>query len=454
MAGVYFFSINEIPDENIENENSSFVNLINRGENEVTEIVFYTNGERASLTPYIDHWGLIQWEYSGAGDYTLLPHLIKDKARSAWFITAVDTAHENAAHVELTAFGLEPPALILEANFRDGTQHTLYLGSTTADFRHYFIMVDDDPAIYLINAILGERMLYGAAEMLDLSIPFMPVERAYFIQITQRDTAPIVLSLRNENDPVSPLDGLVDAVGGEQLIMREPLAGMFLSHSRLIEHVISPMSQVRFRELVALHPDDLAPFGLENPSLEFILRTPEHDFHFIFGDTFSRGGEEFIYVRCGNRPHVFITENEFPAALTDLPPLEIANRFLASVSLADVESVTISREASVQIEMNRIPNTFEIEPTMNGIPIEADDARTAFRLIISLLADADVEPFTPQGEPELTITHHRVENPDTQLRFFDYNANFFAVSINGGDVIFVTNRRAIDRLFQFLGGLV
>jgi hypothetical protein len=134
----------------------------------------------------------------------------------------------------------------------------------------------------------------------------------------------------------------------------------------------------------------------------------------------------------------------------DVQALQIADRFLALVNISDVEKVTIHHENSYEIAMNHIFETFEISPTLNGAPADPTDIRNIFRIIISLLADAEIENFVPQSAPELTITHHRIENADTQIYFYNYNANFLAVSIDGGEAIFATNRRAVHRLIEFL----
>ena len=462
MAAVYFLQIRKVPEEIPDDDiPSTSVTLIHREENEVAEVVFYNaNGESTCATPYIDNGGFIRWAYSGAADYILVPYLVHDKARSAWIITAIDTAHKDSADLQLTDFGLSPPVLTIESRFYDGSSHTLKLGSQTTDLQYYFLMIDDDPAIYLINAVLGERMQYGTEDMLDMSVPGLDIQQAEYIRVAERGRDEIVLGLRDENAPSLQLEGLQE-VGGEQLIMHEPLPGMNISHSRLIEYIILPMSQLRLTALEALEPLDLAPFGLDEPALEFEFRTVQVEIHWLFGDIFSQGDNDFAYVQIAGRPHVFITPAENVEALLGVDALNIAERFLALVSINDVESITIAASATItgqesnyRMVMNHIAGTFEIEPTLNGIPVDDNAFRRMFTRIISLIADAEIEPFIPEDVPELIITHHRIGNPDTQIRFFNYNANFLAVSIDGGEAIFVTNRRAVGRLFDYLDELV
>jgi len=431
------------------------VSLIQREEEDVARIIFNYNGEQTYMTPHVDSAGRIEWSYSAAGDYVLVQHFVREKARPAWLLTAIDTAHENFEEVGLEAFGLQTPWLVVESIFHDGSNHTLRVGSRTTDYQHYFLMMDDNPEIYLINAILGERLRSDAGDMLDLTIPFVNIQDAEYVRLAERGTAPIVLGPRSEDMPAFQLDGFLQEMGGEHLVMHEPIFGMNLSTSRLMENIVQPMSQLRFRELAELRPENLADFGLENPILEYVIRSPITEVHFKFGNMFTRDGMELVYVMLGDRPHVFITESEHLQTVIGTSPLEIADRFLALVGIADVESVSIDTlENSFNIVMNHTFETFDIAPVVNGISVEDSAVRNAFMQIISLSADADIEPFTPQGAPEIIITHHQIDNPDTQIRLYSYNANFMAASIDGGEAIFVTNRRAVERLIDFLEGLV
>ncbi|MCL1843292.1 MAG: DUF4340 domain-containing protein [Defluviitaleaceae bacterium] len=460
LAGLYFWQIRDIgEEEEIERPLPISISLINRAEEEVMEIAFTAGGERTYMRPFTDEAGRLQWAYSGAADYIIDTFRTRDKARPAWLFAAVEIAHENADGVNLSDFGLSPPLLTIEPTFSDGTGHIIKLGSLTADLQHSFLMIDNEPAIYLITAVLAERLKFTSADMLDLSIPFIDIHEADYIRLAERDTAPIVLGLRGEDAEVSPLAGLVPDIGGEHLVMHEPTSGLLLSTSRLMEYVIHPMSQLRLFDGVAdVHPEDLSPFGLDNPILEFQFRTPAMELHLFFGNVFTRDGIEFIYVKVADRPHVFYAEAFHAQALFGINPMSVVDRFLALIPIADTESITINSPGfspdSFRLLMNHIHETHDLDsPTINGFVIEESDFRTAFRIIISLLADAEIDPFSPTSPPETTITFHRINNPDTQLRLYNYNATFLAASIDGDAPRFITSRRAVDWMLEHLAGL-
>ncbi|MCL2386364.1 MAG: DUF4340 domain-containing protein [Defluviitaleaceae bacterium] len=457
MALVYFWVVRQRPEEEVHVEDTpeeiivipETISLIQREEEDVFGVIVTANDTRTYLRPVVDNAGRIQWEYT-ATPYILAPHLVREKARSAWSLTALQIAHEDTSNLQLADFGFQPPTLTMEAAFRDGSIYTITLGSRTPDNLHYFVMIDDSPTMYLISALTAEIMQLDLADMLDMSLPVMSINDVEYMRIAKRDAPPIVLGLGDTSD-APLLAGFIPEVGSEQLIMHAPISGMFLNHARFMEYVIMPISQLRLQELADLHPEDLSPFGLDYPALHFVFRTPFDEINLKFGDTFTRNGVELIYVKFAERPHVFITRQSHAAALFDVEALQITERSLALVPITDVESVSIySPQGDFSLVMNHVPNSFDINPTVNGIPMEESPFRRIFRDILNLAADAEIPPTMPASPPEIIIIHHRLENPDIVLHFYDYNANFLAATVDGNEAIFVTNRRAIERLLETL----
>ncbi|MDR0272402.1 MAG: DUF4340 domain-containing protein, partial [Clostridiales bacterium] len=147
MAGVYFLQIRQ-HDEPTEERTSYIVNLITRNEDEVEWIVDFNSQH---IIPYFDEIERIQWRFFRF-EYRCSPQRMREKVSFAWNLTAVGIAHENSAGINLADFGLDSSANAFQVHYHDEGSHVLHLGSQTSDLQHYFLMIDDDPAIYLINA--------------------------------------------------------------------------------------------------------------------------------------------------------------------------------------------------------------------------------------------------------------------------------------------------------------
>jgi len=441
MAGLYFWQIqtggNE--EENVNLPPTTFIPLIQRTQNDVSRVVFYENGETSTLLPStID--GMVVWTMLESAGYVFNPARVQDKARQSWALTAAEIAHEDASGLNLADFGLNPPLLTMEITYTDGSFTTLHLGGLTADMEHHFLMVDGNPTMYLVSEFVAGRMLFGPEDMVDTRLPEFHFTQAAFIGISQHGRQEIQLGLTSEG-----------------LVMLAPYEGMLLDVWRVSEFVINPLSGLQIGDLVEFRPDDLSHFGLDDPFLEFqFISIPEpgsRDAHLIFGNIFERDGVDFIYVKFADRPHVFETEFWQIGSLLNIHTFDIIQRMIALIDIRDVERVVIDSPGNYfELIPNHMENTLDIEPTINGILIQESDFRLAYRTIISLSADADIPPITPEGTPFATITFHQTEN--TELRFFDFDTNFFAVSVNGEDAWFVSNRRQVQLLFEFLHELV
>jgi hypothetical protein len=459
MGWLYFRVVRPSGEAEDETETFTGITLISRAENEVTEIIFRRGNEQSYVTPLAAE--RLEWVYSGAGEYILSPIMVREKARQGWLLHAVDTAHENTDYIEIASFGFDEPVLVMESVFYDGTRHTITLGSQTTDLMHYFVMTDSSDAMYLINTVTAERMLLGVADMIDLSLPHMQLQDVEYIRIAERGLQPIVLGLPDEYTPPPPIDGLAGLgimgtmggeAGSEQLIMLEPIPGMLINHGVMAEDLIVPISQLRLLEMESLHPADLSPYGLDDPIIEFVFRTADAEMHLLFGDTFTRNGMEFIYVKDANRPHVFAALAAHAAVITGVGPLDFTMRFIALIGIVDVESITVEAEENFIMVMNHYEENdrAQINPSVNGWYVEPRAFRQAFTHIISIAADADIAPFFPTSAPEVIITHYLMDGGQTEIRMYDYNANFLAVSLNGSTPQFVTNRRHIGVILDHL----
>ncbi|MCL2217735.1 MAG: DUF4340 domain-containing protein, partial [Defluviitaleaceae bacterium] len=239
----------------------------------------------------------------------------------------------------------------------------------------------------------------------------------------------------------------------------EPYPGMDLDIQGISDSILSPLGALQIGNLVEFHAENPADFGFDNPLLEFeFVSVPGHglmDTFLVFGDIFEQDGIDYIYVRFADRPHVFKTQLWQIDSLLDIHIFDILQRFIALIDIRDVERVIIdSAENSFEMVMNHSGDFSELDPTINDMPIEERVFRIAYRTLISTSADADIPLFAPEGEPAVTITFYRIDNPDTELRFFEFDVNFFAVSVDGEDAWFVSGRRQIDLLFSHLHELL
>ena len=411
--------------------------LISRQESDMESVIFnWADGESYTMEKNT------RWIWQSYPDYILNPIQARDKVRFAWFLTASERAFDDSEGLDLSEFGLAPPNLTLTANYTDSTSKNIYLGGLTADMRHNFIQVSGSSAIYLVPTQAATLMQTSLPEILDRNLPFF-TQGADFIYISQQGRPSIELGLETPPDlEFIPRGDLV-------LTMRRPTARP-LHFPNLNDNLLTPINNLAIGETVSLRPNDLNQYGLYNPALEFIYQEGGERVHLLFGDTFLYDDTLFIYVKFADRPHVFKAVYAPVTALKDINLFTIADRFIALINIQDVERIAITSplpERNLDIVINHI-TPYEISPEINNVPVEEENFRRIYRNLIALSADAEIEIMPPEDNPILEIVFNQINSPNTHLQFFQYDANFYAVSINGDYPWFVTNIRDIDSFFS------
>ncbi|MBR7143040.1 MAG: DUF4340 domain-containing protein [Clostridia bacterium] len=72
-----------------------------------------------------------------------------------------DSKVANEAPESLSDYGLDKPASTVIITMKDGSTHTLKIGNATAFNDGYFVMADDDPAVYIADKSLSDTCLQG-----------------------------------------------------------------------------------------------------------------------------------------------------------------------------------------------------------------------------------------------------------------------------------------------------
>lgn len=437
---------------------STFSTLVQRPETDVASVNFlHKDGDSYQMRPTHNQQGQVAWYWQPEPDYMLMATRARQKVQMAWQLTAADTVHEYTAGLNLADFGLAPPQLTMQVEYTDGTAKNIYIGYNTADMRHAFLMVTGSDAMYITNSVWADRATAGIESLIDMELPLFTLHVEH-MRIIQRGVPEIELSVMygegvlDESMAVSML-ALPEL---KRLRMVQPLLGRGIDEARLEIFLLDVFQEFRLQEVVSLAPASLAPYGLDNPSLEFVFYDPWEETHLIFGNRFFVDDVEYIYVKFADRPHVFKALFETADILFDFNIFMFIERFLALVDIQDVERLTMESDdqyRNFEAVLNHY-GEFDIAPTVNGINVTESDFRVAYRLLIALSADSDVPPFTPTAAPCVTITFHRIQHPDTIVHLFDLDGNFYGVSVNGSDVWFVTNARDVGVMFDYWNGML
>jgi len=424
--------------------------LISGQETELTNVTFTRGGESYTIIPYPGSGGEITWQWEAHPDFVLNQQAMRDKTRPAWALNASSQLFENASEVNLADFGLTTESTFITSTFSDGSVMRIHIGEQSLDLRHTHVMIDGSPAIYLVHNHLLQHIGFTLEESLCRRLPFFTFDLHY-------------LRISRYGQPTIEL-GMEEAVGMEAfaefmpisehgvLTMRQPIPMRPLHHPNLLTELLDPLTFLELGEVAAIAPVDLIPFGLANPATELEIHSLGLEATLLFGDTFLQDGVPYIYMKFHDRPHVFVAPHQPAAAAENIRLFTIIDRHIALHNILDVLEITITSTDPVRnIEMainHGEPESFEISPTINGQPTDPDHFRSLYIYLIGISADNEIQPFTPDSTPAFAITFHKTENLTQTLTFFNYDPNFYAISVDGEDPWFVTSRLRLDSFFQ------
>ena len=428
-------------------ETPAFIQLIERTESEVVRIDFTSPESSSYMQPFFDENGVLMWSYSPGDNFLLNFDRTRDKARQAWALVAQEVLHEDSYGLDLSVFGFEPPHMTMEITYEDGSTHTVRIGGQTHDLRHRFMLFDDDPRIFLVSAATAGRLLAEVDALIDMSLPEFTFESAFYFSVWQDGHGLIEFMV--------PFDKWHEAElnpPGWLSEMTAPFDGFQPNLWSLETIIFEPLMTFRLRGVRALEPECLVEFGLDEPWLIFEHHTMYDGIVIMFGNRFEENMNEFVYLKIGNRPHVFATTYESIQSLVDINPNLHVVRTLTLVNIVDIYGLTITTpDKTFNILTNPSPDDIRaIHPTINGVEVDAGAFRTVYQQIIGISADTTVPLFMPTDTPYITIHYHHFDSDDRSVWLFERDSQFFYASVDGEGVRYVTNRRMVDIMLESL----
>lgn len=195
------------------------------------------------------------------------------------------------------AFGLDPPAASIGFSTKADEKHTLLLGDKDFSGGDVYAIVDNQASVSLMPLSLLTTANEPLAQLRDMSV----------LSLDSADVSSFTLK-----NPSGDLAAMRDPKDSTQWNFTKPEKGP--ADPDVVDSMLTAISDARISGIVSEKPDDLARYGLANPSIRLtVVKNGGEQSTLVLG---KKVGDEY-YARDLSRPILFKVKSDLYSKLDD-----------------------------------------------------------------------------------------------------------------------------------------
>lgn len=423
------------PDENTSSTASTAVQLTERSDYDLDTVT--VENEHGRYT--VRNLGDGQYTLEGYEDAPLSNAMLKSVANAGVSLRADSVVVESAE--DLSAYGLQPPAVRLKASYTDGSDFSLELGAQAPANSGVYARIAGENTVYLLTKNSTNNIFNAPLQFIDKTIVESPddLSAQQSGMTTLPETVTFGGSFRPEEIVIRRVekddDDTAQSMGLDLFEMVSPRARSIDSGDPV--NVLSGLLSLSASEVSAYKPTDAQrdAFGLSEPysTVRFtyldaeekeqtvLLRTSvQDDEGFVF---IEREGVPVVYrVRAGSLPWYEMAYQDFLSKLQLLPFID------------DVKTVTLDFEDGESIVCTLDGEDDDLVVLMNGQNVDGKEFRQLYQNVIGIPS----EDYTSEAPAEdaavlvrVTFAYRDGRSSDTLALIASDASRKAFLSING-----------------------
>lgn len=364
-------------------------------------------------------------------------------------------------------FGFDQPSLTLHLYLGEATA-TLELGMRNefagGDYARY-----QNGGIYLIDMALYDAFAVGLQDLVpqdQLPTP-SSVSDIWEVELTTAEKSRTIYQMTEDASP-SDFYTWFEATDGEKD------AALDASATR---SALAKLTNLQFADCVAFRPDDLAVYGLEDPTLRVRMfsrytdttgATQEQTMLLCFGDATEpevllgetedldeleeteEEPQRFVYVQMDGSDLVYtmdeaVLESLLEAIDTSLVPTAVCQVDWGTLRVMRVTANGTTTRLGID-SIEDMDADGEVKTTkvysVDGRDVEYGDVYEVFSQIRFMETESILTPAEPVGEPYVTVEFHRDSDVNTVVvvNLYPYDNSFYLVEADGLTQLLVSRR--------------
>lgn len=334
---------------------------------------------------------------------------------------------------DLAKYGLNKPVAVATCN-----NVSVNVGSLSADNKYYYVSLNGDNNVYMVNATRIEPLTYGFNNIVDKSVDKIDADSIQELSIDYKDKDSILVKYDKDN-PIAR--EYAEKNGLATLVMEKPVDNMLVYPYNLQASVLRNLASLNISDLADIKPSDLAKYGLDTPNCTIYVADKDNSIKIKVGSFVDGTDNSLAYVLVNDRPEVFTMEYRALKPFVTASVADFAEKFVSLYQRSKVKSIVINSDKKYTIDFKAEgDNDFK---TVDGIQkdyrntyinnklVDKDTFTDFYELLIGIGFDNIVNKVEPKSEPAVTITFNLVDGSKNVAKYYDYDSNFFVV--NKGD---------------------
>ena len=344
---------------------------------------------------------------------------------NTYAVSAIASAFSNLRSVKTVAFdcqdtavfGFDHPITLKAYTSETGSEnpYVLYIGDPTPTYDSYYAMTDASDDVYTIDYNSGS-IFCVAKDTLKNTYLFDSLTSAVSYYKLEREGRTVMEVERDAE---------------HNWTLKAP--GQYELNAATFENEVDNLVRITVDSFVEEHPDDLAKYGLDHPSVKLTLRSKDLNEIILLGDACPDSeGTNLVYGYFTEADQVFRARRGDVKFLLE----NTAANYLIQVC----QSVSVAEISTVEIDMGEIYDMHETlhmdfnnkQYALGDTDITAlgnETIDTLFASYFNSIAElrfSDIAPDDkPEGEPAMRITYTYLDGHSATLEFIQESENNF-----------------------------
>jgi hypothetical protein len=345
---------------------------------------------------------------------------------------------------DLAAYGLQKPRATLQVLAEKEVLYQLDLGNEAPSRSGHYVSINGSNTIYLLPFYMADSISDEVSNYYQLSTPEIDWKNLSFIEI-DHDGEKITI----QQQPVAKYL--------EPLVMTRPYQNYRIDSHVWSETIRLWTAQPLIKDHLIAHPTNLRDYGLDQPMMTLSFTdAQQNSLKLRIG---AATDQSSYYAQMVGEAMVFRIDANLVNPLLTITPLELISKFIQLNMIEQVKEIsfvalsqpwqwlgTISPASTTQEKPSFVYN-------IQGKPVEEKLFKTTYQDLTSLFYEGiATNPVTSM--PSYRLSYRFIDNTETIVEFFPYDAEYFAVSIDHKTADFLIGQYQLKQLLNKLQTMV